>query len=156
VKKEAPKPTTAINRKASFDISIQQSYEAGIVLTGEEIKGIRAKRMHITGAYVKFLSGRGKNKSDPEAYLVGMHISQASEPERSRKLLLHAKEIGEIHKALSTKGNVAVPLKIYFKHGWAKVSVGVGVGRKSRDKRNLLKQRDAEMEGRRAIKGIRS
>ena len=142
------------NRKATFDISITQTFEAGVVLTGEEIKGIRAKRMHITGAYVKFLMGKGKNTETTEAYIVGMHISQAENPERSRKLLLHQKELEEIRKALTTKGNVAVPLKVYLKRGWAKISIGIGAGRKNRDKRNLLKQRDAEMESRRALKGM--
>jgi len=124
----------ADNRKASFDVQVEETFEAGLVLTGDEIKSIRAKRVQLTGGYVKFLSGR--------PVLIGMHLSLAKEPERVRNLLLHKKEVKDIDGMLATKGKVAVPLNVYLSHGWAKLSIGVGAGRKRYDKRELLKQRD--------------
>jgi SsrA-binding protein len=126
----------ADNRKASFDVQIEQTYEAGLSLTGDEIKSIRAKRAQLSGSYVKFLSGK--------PVVIGLHLSLAKEPERVRNMLLHKKEISEIDQLLSAKGKVAVPLDLYLKGGWAKISVGVGVGRKRFDKRELIKRRDLD------------
>ena len=126
----------AENRKANFDINVEQTYEAGIILTGDEIKSIRAKRANMAGGYVKFLGGR--------PVLIGLHLAQAAEPERTRQLLLNAKEIEEIQELLQIKGKAAVPLELYIKKGWAKLRFGVGSGRKQYDKRNLLRNRDMD------------
>ena len=138
------KSELAFNRKATFDTSIDHTLVAGLVLTGDEIKSIRAGRVQLTGGYVKLLSG--------EPYVVGMHLSLAAVPDRSRKLLLKASEIAQLAKELQTKGRVAVPVKVFLQHGWAKLSVGVGSGRKRYDKRELLKKRDIDREQRGELK----
>ena len=124
----------AENRRAGFDVAVEQSYEAGLLLTGDEIKSIRAKHAQLNGAYIKFVSGK--------PLLIGMHLSAAREPERIRPLLLHQAQILEIDALLHTKGKAAVPLRLYLRGGWAKIVVGVGSGRKTRDKRALLRERD--------------
>lgn len=131
----------AENRRASFDVAVEQTFEAGLQLTGDEIKSIRHNHAQLNGAYIKFLSGR--------PILIGMHLSEAAEPERTRQLLLNEKEILEIDALLQAKGKAAVPLSLYFKGRWAKVNIGVGSGRKARDKRSLLRERDIarDMEG---------
>ena len=151
------RPTVADNRKARFDVSVEETLEAGIVLTSDEIKSIRAKRLQLTGAYVKLMRGGVESNRLPKAVLVGLHLSQAADPERTRPLLLHSKEIRFLEEQLSVKGKTAVPLNIHLKRGWAKVLIGVGSGRKQRDKRQLLKDRDVTREVQRAIKdGTRS
>jgi SsrA-binding protein len=140
----------AENRRARFDIAVEQTYEAGISLTSDEIKSIRANRVQLTGAYVRLLHGKGKPL--PEVLLIGAHFAQAVDPERSRPLLLKAKEIRELEGELSTKGKTAVPLSIHFKRGWAKILLGVGKGRKTYDKRQLLKERDIEKQQRSVLK----
>lgn len=126
----------AENRKANFDVQVQETYEAGLVLTGDEIKSIRAKRANLSGSYVKFLSGK--------PVLIGLHLSQAKDPERVRPLLLKAGEIAAIQEQLQAKGRAAVPLSLYLKRGWAKLLVGVGAGRRRYDKRELLRSRDLD------------
>ncbi len=143
----------AANRKATFDVAVSSTYEAGLVLTGDEIKSIRAKRLSMTGSYVKFLQSRQGQRGLPQAVLIGLHLSEAKEPDRTRALLLHAAELKELHAALSQKGNVAVPLEVHIKRGWAKVTIGLGAGRKRHDKRQLLRDRDAVREQQRALKG---
>jgi len=142
-KKKLP---AAENRKAKFDVSIEQTFEAGIVLTGDEVKSVRANRMQLLGSYVKLMRGKKTKEELPEAVVVGLHLSLANDPERTRKLLLHSKELLEIEKMLATKGKVAVPLDLHFKRGWAKLSIGVGTGRKNYDKRELLKGRDLDRQ----------
>jgi len=132
------KTVVAENRKAGFDVQVEQTFEAGLALTGDEIKSIRAKRAQLSGGYVKFLSG--------QPVIIGLHLSLAKEPERVRHLLLHKKEVAEIDQLLATKGKVAVALDLHLSHGWAKLLVGVGSGRKQRDKRDLLKRRDLDRE----------
>ncbi len=143
----------ANNRKATFDVAVDKTFEAGIVLTGDEIKSVRAKRLTMTGSYVKLLQSRAGKRGLPEAVLIGLHLAQAKDPERSRRLLLHKDEIVELQVALAQKGNVAVPLELHIKRGWAKVSIGVGTGRKQHDKRQLLRERDLDREQRRTLKG---
>ena len=128
--------TIAENRKAGFDVQVEDTYEAGLALTGDEIKSIRAKRANLSGSYVKFLSGR--------PVLIGLHLAQAQDPERVRYLLLNAKEVREIRERLDTKGRAAVPLRLYIKKGWAKLLIGVGTGRRQYDKRELLRSRDLD------------
>ncbi|MEI6477661.1 MAG: SsrA-binding protein SmpB [bacterium] len=147
--------TYARNRKAGFDIEVQEKYEAGIVLTGDEIKSIRSGRMQLSGSYVKLMRGHSKQGGLPEVVLIGMNLSQAAKPDRTRRLLLHAREVETLTRALEAKGKVAVPLSLYFKRGWAKVSVGVGVGRRQYDKRELLRKREGERSQERELKGIR-
>ena len=145
----------AHNRKAGFDIEVQEKYEAGLVLSGDEIKSIRAGRIQLTGSYVKLMQGKQASNRLPTAIVIGVHMGLAAEPDRTRQLLLHAKEITSLQTALAAKGKVAVPLSIYISHGWAKMTIGVGVGRKNYDKRNLLKKRDTDRQVQRELKGIK-
>lgn len=145
--------STVFNRKAGFDIEVQEKYEVGIVLTGSEIKSIRAGRAQLSGSYMKLMRGRGGKL--PEAVIIGLHLSLADDPERTKRLLLHAREIQKISMDLEAKGKVAVPLALYLKHGWAKLTIGVGAGRKQYDKRKLLKSRDEKRDERRELKGFR-
>jgi len=138
------RPPVAENRRARFDIAVEETLEAGMVLDGGEIKSIRADRIQLTGAYVKLLKNNGQEL--PQPILIGMHLSDAGDPERSRPLLLHAKEIRFLAEELSTKGKTAVPLRVYMKRGWAKVLIGIGAGRKSYDKRQLLRERDIQRD----------
>jgi SsrA-binding protein len=131
----------AENKRGRFDIAIEQTLEAGLVLTGDEIKSIRAHRAQLTGAYVKLLQGE---RNLPKAVLIGMHLSLAKEPERTRPILLSAKEIRLLAEELGQKGTTAVPLDVHLKRGWAKLTIGIGKGRKKYDKRELLKERDIE------------
>lgn len=140
----------ARNRKATFDVQVEQTYEAGIVLEGSEIKSIRANRAQLSGGYVKLLH-RGGDRL-PEVVLVGLHLAGARDPERVRRLLLHEKEIAQLDGLLSAKGKVAVPLKIYLTHGWAKLQIGLGRGRKMHDKRELLRDRDRDREQQQELK----
>ena len=134
----------ALNRKAHFDVEVEQRFKAGLILTGDEIKSIRAGRMQLTGSYIRFL------QKGPA--VVGLHLSLAKEPERSRFLLLHAEEVKRLQELLQVKGKVAVPLEIFIEKGWAKLTIGVGVGRKKYDKRELLKKRDLERQEREQLK----
>jgi SsrA-binding protein len=131
----------AENRKARFDVAVERVIEAGLVLTGDEIKSIRAGRVQLTGAYIKLLSGR--------PVVIGMHLSVAHDPERTRALLLSRRELAELAQELDQAGKTAVALDVHVRRGWAKLSIGVGTGRKRYDKRQLLKERDIEREERR-------
>lgn len=139
----------AENRKALFDVAIEEELEAGIVLTSDEIKSIREGRVQLTGAYVKVMQGGGNRV--PRVVIVGSHLSAAKDPDRSRPLLLHAAEVRHLADMLSRQGKTAVPLRIILKRGWAKVVIGIGTGRKKRDKRQLIKERDLDREARRSL-----
>ena len=141
----------ARNRKASHDFFLQEKYEAGLALLGSEIKSIRAGQVSLKEAYVR-TNGR-------EAFLVNAHIApynQAGkaghEPRRDRKLLLHAKEIAELHEEAKRNGSTIVPLQIYMKIGRAKLEISVAKGKKKWDKRQDIAKRDAEREMSRAMK----
>ena len=134
-----------INRKAKFDYFIEDEYEAGIVLTGTEIKSIRAGHCNLKDSY-----GIVKNG---EVFLLNMFIGQYREGNifnhsetRSRKLLLHKKEIKKIENSISLNGLTLVPLKGYFKDNKFKILVGIGRGKKNYDKRETLKERDIKRE----------
>ena len=134
-----------INRKAKFDYFIEDEYEAGIVLTGTEIKSIRAGHCNLKDSY-----GIVKNG---EVFLLNMFIGQYREGNifnhsetRSRKLLLHKKEIKKIENSISLNGLTLVPLKGYFKDNKFKILVGIGRGKKNYDKRESLKERDIKRE----------
>lgn len=139
----------AKNKKAYFDYEILERYEAGIVLTGAEIKMIRAKHIQIGGSYVKIL--QGKNNS-PEAFVINMNISKVPEPTKTRKLLLHRKEINSLIGQTEQKRLTLIPLKLYLKKNLAKLLVGLCRGKQLHDKRETLKRRDQLRETKRAIK----
>ncbi len=139
------------NRRASFDYELLERFEAGLSLTGSEIKSLRAGGVTLGEAFARVKNG--------EVWLEGMHIppyKQASynnhEPLRSRKLLLSKREIGEISKGLERKGLTLVPTRLYFKGGWAKLEVALGRGKKRYDKRQDEAKRDAQRQIERALK----
>ena len=140
-----------INRKAKFDYFIEEVYEAGIVLTGTEIKSIRDGNCNIKDCY-----GIVRNH---EVYLLNMYIAPYKEgnifnheERRSRKLLLHKKEIKKIEEALELKGLTLIPIKLYFKNNILKVALGICRGKKDYDKRESIKERDMKREALRNIK----
>ncbi len=139
------------NKKARFDYEIIETFEAGLVLTGSEVKSLRNKEVQLKDSYVSFQGN--------EAFLQNAHISVYKSssynnhtPERLRKLLLSRKEIDEIYGALREKGYSCVPLKIYFKEGRAKIEIALVKGRKAHDKREEIKKRDAASELRSAVR----
>ena len=142
----------AFNKRAGFDIDVQRTFEAGINLTADEIKSIRAGHVQLTGGFVKLVLNRTSKTGLSEAYLLGVQLSKAADPVRNRKILLNGAELRELQRLVQVKGNTIVPLKMYFKRGWAKVTLGVGAGRKNYDKRDLLRKRDAEREQNRVLK----
>ena len=129
----------ALNKKAGFEVEVDWKVEAGLILRSDEIKSIRAKRVQLTGSFIKILQS-GK------CVMVGSHFSAAKEPDRAIPLLLNKKEIDKIRAELSEKGKTAVPLRIYLKKGWAKLEIGIGSGRKLYQKKELLKMRDIKRE----------
>ncbi|SEQ27413.1 SsrA-binding protein SmpB [Piscibacillus halophilus] len=141
----------ATNRKASHDYFIEETYEAGMVLKGTEIKSIRAGRVNLKDAFARISNG--------EAYVHNLHISPYEqgnqfnhEPTRARKLLLHKKEINKLIGQTQQKGYSLVPLKIYIKNGVAKLLIGLGKGKKKYDKREDLKQKAMKRDVERALK----
>ena len=133
-----------LNRKAKFDYEILDTYEAGIVLKGTEIKSLRMGNANIKDSYAII-----KNN---EAFLLNMHIStykqgnQFNHDEtRTRKLLLHKKEIYKLRDKVEMNGYTIVPLKVYFSKNYVKVLVGLGKGKKNYDKREAMKKRDTEL-----------
>jgi SsrA-binding protein len=147
--KAEAEPLIVKNRRATFDYDIGDRYEAGISLVGSEVKSMRDGKVDVSDAYISVERG--------EAWLKQMYVApyeQASafphEPRRSRKLLLHAREIAAIHHALAREGSSAVPMRLYFKQGRVKVEIGVGKGKKKFDKRHDIAKRDADREARQA------
>ena len=139
------------NRKAYHDYHLQDNIEAGIALTGTEIKSIRAGRVNLRDAYVRPEGG--------ELWLLNTHIARyeqgsymSHEPTRPRKLLLHRKQIDNFTSQIREKGFTLVPLKLYIKDGIAKVEVALAKGKKLYDKREAITRRDIEREIGRAIK----
>ncbi|WP_155286179.1 SsrA-binding protein SmpB [Lacticaseibacillus zhaodongensis] len=152
-KKQSPKPDNLLaqNKKARHDFNIQETYEAGLVLTGTEIKSVRAGKISLKDGFARVKNG--------EVWLENVHVAAYTEgnqfnpdPLRSRKLLLHKKEIAKLMKATAGKGTTIVPLKAYLKHGYAKVLIGVAVGKHDYDKRETLKRRDQDREMQRVLK----
>jgi SsrA-binding protein len=138
------------NKKAFFDYTIVETFEAGLVLTGSEVKSLRANMVQLKDSYVSF---RGS-----EAFLQNAHISEYKNssynnhaPERLRKLLLNQRELEEIYGALRERGLTCVPLKIYFKAGRAKLQVALVKGKKTHDKRESIKKRDVAMEMKKSL-----
>lgn len=140
----------ARNRKARFDYHIEETWEAGLVLTGTEIKSVRAGKVSLKGAYGVV---RGQ-----EVWLEGLNIAQYDsggytnhDPVRRRKLLLHAREVRRLIGAVERRGLTLVPLDLHMSGGWAKVTIALGRGKKLHDKRQDLKRRDADRDARRAV-----
>ncbi len=143
--------TVATNRKARHDYHILESVEAGIVLTGSEIKSIRAGRVNLGDAYVRPEGG--------ELWLVNVHIARYDassymnhEPTRTRKLLLHRKQIIALTSTVAEKGLTLIPLRLYIKDGLAKLEVAVARGKRLYDKRESIIRRETEREMERAMK----
>ncbi|MFC2036008.1 SsrA-binding protein SmpB [Chloroflexota bacterium] len=143
--------TVATNRKAYHSYHVQGNVEAGIVLTGTEIKSIRAGRVNLSDAYVRSEGG--------ELWLLNAHIARyeassylSHEPTRPRKLLLHRKEIDALSSKLSEKGLALVPLKLYIKGSIAKIELALGKGKKLYDKRESIIRREVDREMGRVIK----
>lgn len=141
----------AQNRKASYDYSIEETIEAGIVLKGTEIKSMRAGKVTIGDAHIRVLNG--------EAQIINMHVSPYEqgnrfnhEPTRSRILLLHRREIDRLFGITQQKGYTLIPLRIYIKRGFAKVLIGLGKGKKQHDKRHDLKEKQMKRDIDRAMK----
>jgi SsrA-binding protein len=141
----------AQNKKAYHDFFIEQTFEAGIVLKGTEIKAIRAARVNLKDAFAKIENG--------EVYLHNMHVSPYEQgnqfnhdPLRTRKLLLHKKEISKLIGETKVTGYTIVPLKMYLKNGFAKVLIGLGKGKKQYDKRDDLKKKEAKRDIERAFR----
>lgn len=131
------------NKKARFDFTIVETFEAGMVLTGSEVKALRNKTVQLKDSYITF--------QRDEAFLQNAHISEYKSssynnhhPERLRKLLLNRKELNEIYGAMREKGLTCVPLKIYFKNGKVKLEIALAKGKKTHDKREAIKQRDVK------------
>ncbi len=143
----------ATNKKAYHDFEILEKYEAGLVLSGSEVKAIRAGRVNLKDSFVKFVKG--------EPFVFGMHISHLDstnpyfkpDEKRPRKLLLHKKEINKLLGKTSEKGYTVVPLKLYFNHkNLAKLEIALAKGKTLHDKRESLKKKILEREARAALK----
>ncbi len=148
VQEESDEKVVTTNRKARHEYFVLDSFEAGIVLTGTEVKSLRQGNANLTDGYATVRNG--------EVWLSGMHISpyeQGSyanvDPIRERKLLLHRTEIRRLISKTREKGLTLIPLKVYFKKNIAKVQLGVCKGKKAYDKRQAIAQRDAERDLRR-------
>ena len=142
------------NRKAYHDYQILETLEAGIVLTGTEVKSLRLGKCSLKDAYARIRDG--------EAWLIGMHISPyenagyaSHDPFRERKLLLHKDEIKRLWRKVQEKGVTLIPLKVYFKRGRAKIELGLATGKKKYDKRQEIARRDQEREMKRLEKRYR-
>ena len=139
------------NRKATHDYSILETIEAGLVLTGTEIKSIRAGKVNIRDAYAR--------PDGSEMWLLNSHIAQYDkgnrynhEPTRPRKLLLHKRQIRQLTSKVMEKGLTLVPLKLYIKGGVAKIELGLAKGKKRYDKRQTISRRDSDRELARTLK----
>jgi SsrA-binding protein len=151
-KETQPNQTVADNRKARHDYFIEENYEAGLALTGSEIKSVRGGRVNLRGGYARVLNG--------EIWLYDVHISPYEQsgthynhqPTRPRKLLLHRREISRILGQVERQGFTLVPLRIYFKGRRAKVDLGLARGKKLYDKREDIAKRESKRDIERAMK----
>ena len=146
--RETGRRSIASNRRARHDYTILKTYEAGIVLVGDEVKSLRSGHASLVGAFVQ--------EHDGELMLHGLHIPEHAygrrgtrvldQPRRTRKLLMHRSEIDKIIARLGEAGVTLVPLSLYFQDGWAKVEIALARGRRSFDKRQAIAQRDADRD----------
>jgi len=138
--------TIAVNRRARHDYDVLETYEAGLALTGSEIKSVRAGRVNLRGGYARIKDG--------QAWLIDVHISPYKEagpyfghdPIRPRRLLLHRREIRRLRHRLETSGLTLVPLRLYIRGRWAKVELGLCRGRKQYDRREAIAKREIRRE----------
>lgn len=150
-KAESGEKLIASNKKAYHDYFVLQKFEAGLALTGTEVKSLRAGRANLKDSYVTFERG--------EAYLTGLHISpyshgnlQNHEPERNRKLLMHRRELEKLHVDTTEKGLTIVPLRLYFKGSKVKAEIAVVRGKKQYDKRETEKKKELDREAAAAMR----
>jgi SsrA-binding protein len=151
-KKQSIPATIALNKRARFEYFIEESFEAGLVLEGWEVKSLRAGKANITEAYVLL--------KDDEAWLFGAHIiplNSASthvqaDPTRTRKLLLHRNQIAKIHGAVSRQGLTCVPLSLYWSKGMAKCEIAIAKGKQAHDKRDTQKEREWKVSKQRVMR----
>ncbi len=148
--KETGRKIVAQNRNARHDYHIGDTYEAGLALSGTEVKSLREGRATLADAFATV--------DDGEVWLRAAHIPEYSHgtwtnhtARRTRKLLLHRREIDKIARELETKGSTLVPLSIYFNDGYAKVELAIATGKREYDKRQSIAQRDADREAQRAL-----
>jgi len=149
--RDNPMKLVAQNRKAYHDYHIEETVEAGVALTGTEVKSLREGRANLRDSHVIIKEG--------EAFLVNCHISPYShgnisnhDPLRTRKLLMKEREISKLAGRVAQKGYSIVPLKIYFKGPWAKVEVGLARGKRLFEKRQVIREKEARREVERALK----
>lgn len=150
--KEKGEKIVAVNRKARFEYHVEETYEAGLSLVGSEVKSLRAGNVSLQDAFAR--------SEGNEIWLYNMHVNPwdkgshfQPEPKRKRKLLLKSAEIRRLIGKVSEKGYSLVPLRVYFKGGWAKVELALGKGKKLYDKREAIKEKEAKRELERAFKG---
>lgn len=143
--REQGRKLIAQNRKARHDYSIESTIEAGLVLTGTEVKSLRAGRATLTDGYATI--------DDGEAWLRGVHIPEYDlgtwtnhEPRRARKMLMRREELRKLERQLKESGLTLIPLSLYFHNGYAKVEIGLAKGRKSHDKRNAIAERESKRD----------
>ena len=144
----------AVNRQAFFNYEVLERFEAGLQLTGTEIKSIRAARVDLRGAHARL--------ENNELWLHGMHVAlydpagqRNHDPKRPRKLLMRRSEIAEIGGKITQRGLTLVPLRLYVKNHWAKIELGLGRGKRQYDKRKAIIERDKDREARRALRHAR-
>jgi SsrA-binding protein len=149
--REAAQKNVAENRKAFHDYHVLETFEAGVVLVGTEVKSIREGRVNLRDSFARAENG--------EIFVHNVHISPYShrgyadhEPMRRRKLLLHADEVRKLIGKSVERGMTIVPLRMYFKNGRVKLAIGLAKGKQTHDKRETIKRREAERETRAAIK----
>ena len=149
-KDTVPTKLIAQNRKARHDYLIEDTYEAGLMLVGTEVKSCRDGKVTLTDAYATVRDG--------EAWLLQAHIAPYShgnrdnhDPLRPRKLLLHRNEIAKMHAAVSQDGRTLIPLRLYFKHGLAKAEIAIARGKRAYDKRQSESKRDAQRQMQREL-----
>jgi len=151
VVKETGRKLIAQNKKARHDYHLLDTFEAGLVLTGTEVKSLRAGRASLAEAYVSVEGGEvWLRNANINEYAYGTWTNHA--PRRTRKLLLHAKEIAKLARESDGPGRTIVPLQLYFQDGYAKVLIAVAQGKHEWDKRQAIAERDAKREADRAMK----
>lgn len=140
-----PKQVVATHRKARHEYHILDTYEAGLVLTGTEVKALREHKVSLTEGYARF--------EGADLYMLSMNIGEYSHAgnaghlgTRPRKLLLHRRELSKLRKAVDIKGQTLIPLSLYFRSGWAKVELAVVKGKQHRDKRRDIADREAKRQ----------
>lgn len=148
---KAPDPTIARNRRARHDYAIEETFEAGLALTGWEVKSLREGRAQINESYISIRKGEG--------WLLGSHINPLpnvshlpADPARPRKLLLHEKEIAHLQGAVDRRGYTLIPLSLYWKQGRAKLQLALARGKHKHDRRQTVKTRDWERDRERLLR----